>query len=144
MHDHISQILLLNALSSAPDSCIINVLHLCDGNESKSGHVVVQSLGLGNGKAHLMDDRIDLGVILNLILGLEVNRSVSRRALFDADRLIAGKILLLDVPQSVSVAGKADSQQLAFSILTSKVIQIGLGTKRWRNKCTIGFCLFRL
>ena len=60
-----------------------------------------------------MDDRIDLGVILDLILCLEVNRSIRRRAFFDTDRLIAGKILLFDVPQGVTVAGKADSPQVS-------------------------------
>ena len=109
MHDHISQILLLNALSTTPDSRIIDVLHLCNLYESKTGHVVIQSFGLGNSQLHLMNDRIDLGVILDLILCLKVNRSIDRRALFDADSLIGRQIFLLDVPQSVTVAGKADS-----------------------------------
>ena len=60
-----------------------------------------------------MDNRIDLGVIFNLGLGFEVNGSVRRRAFFDADRLIAGKILLFDIPQGVTVTGKADSQQMS-------------------------------
>ena len=61
----------------------------------------------------MIDDRIDLGVVLNLILGLEVNRSVSQRAFFDTDGLKCGQILLFDVPQSVTVAGKADSPQMS-------------------------------
>ena len=125
MHDHIPQVLFLYTLSSAPDSRIIDVLHLCDLYEAKTGHVVVQSLGLSNGKAHLMDDGIDLDVVFDLILGLEVNGSVSRRALFDADSLIGRQILLFDVPQGVTVAGKADSQQLTFTILTSQIVQVG-------------------
>ena len=109
-HDHISQILFLYALSSSPDSRIIDVLYLRDFYEAKSSHVVVQSLGFSNGQTHLMNNRIDLGIVLNLILGLEVNGSIGRRAFFDTDGLIAGKILLLNVPQGVSVAGEADSQ----------------------------------
>ena len=110
LHDYISQILLLYALSATPNCRVIDILHLRDLNESETCHVVVQSLFFCNGQAHLMDDRINLGVIFDLILGLEVNGSVSRRAFFDADGLISGKILLLDVPQGVSVAGKADSK----------------------------------
>ena len=110
LHDDIPQILFLYALPSAPDGGIVDVLHLCNLYESKTGHVVIQSFSFRNGQAHLMDDGIDLGVILNLVLGLEVNRSVGRRAFFNTDRLINGKILLLDVPQGVSVAGKANSQ----------------------------------
>ena len=124
LHDHISQVLLLYALSATPDSSIVDVLHLRDLYESKSGHVVVQSLSLGDSKAHLMNDRINFGVVFDLVLSLEINRSISWRAFFDTDGLIAGKILLFDIPQGVTVTGKADSQQLAFSILTSKVIQI--------------------
>ena len=73
LHDHIPKILFLYALSSSPDSRIIDVLHLRDLNESESGHVVIQGFFFYNGQTHLMNDRIDLGVILNLILGLEVN-----------------------------------------------------------------------
>ena len=73
LHDHIPQVLLLNTLSSSPDSRIIDVLHLRDRDKSQTCHVVVQSLFFCNSQPHLMDDRIDLGVILNLILGLEVN-----------------------------------------------------------------------
>ena len=57
-----------------------------------------------------MDNRIDFGIVLNLILGLKVNGSIGRRAFFDTDGLERGQILLLDVPQGVSVAGKANSQ----------------------------------
>ena len=78
LHDYISQILLLYALSSAPHGGIVDVLHLRDLYEAKSGHVVVQGFGFGDGQTHLMNDRIDFGVVLDLILGLEVNRSVSR------------------------------------------------------------------
>ena len=59
--------LLLNALSTTPDRRIIDVLHLCDLNETEPGHVVIQSFSFRNGQSHLMDDGIDLGVILNLI-----------------------------------------------------------------------------
>ena len=111
MHDHISLILLLYALSPAPHGRVVDVLHLC--NESKTGHVVIQGFGFRNGQAHLMDNRIDLGVVFDLVLCLKINRRIGGRAFFDADRLIAGKILLLDVPQSVSVAGKADSPQMS-------------------------------
>ena len=124
LHDHISQVLLLYALSATPDSSIVDVLHLRDLNESETGHVVVQSLSLGDSKAHLMNDRINFGVVFDLVLSLEINRSISRRAFFDTDGLIAGNILLLNVPQGVSVAGKADSQQLTFTVLTSQVIQV--------------------
>ena len=92
LHDDISQILLLNALSTTPDSRIIDVLHLCNLYESKTCHVVIQRFGFGNSQLHFADDRIDLGIIFDLILSLEVNRSISRRAFFDADGLIAGKI----------------------------------------------------
>ena len=88
MHDHISQILFLYAFSSAPHGSIVDVLHLCDLNESKTGHVVIQSFSFRNGQAHLMNNRIDLGIVLNLGLGLEVNRSIRLRAFFDADGLI--------------------------------------------------------
>ena len=54
MHDHISLILLLYALSATPDSRVVDVLHLRDLYEAKSGHVVVQSLGLGDSQSHLM------------------------------------------------------------------------------------------
>ena len=60
-----------------------------------------------------MDDGIDLGVVLNLVLGLEVNGSVGGRAFFDADGLKCGQILLFDVPERVTVAGKADSPQVS-------------------------------
>ena len=73
LHDHIPKIIFLYALSSSPDSRIIDVLHLRDRDKSQTCHIVVQSLFFRNGQTHLMDDRIDLGVILNLILGLEVN-----------------------------------------------------------------------
>ena len=124
LHDYILQILLLNTLSATPDSRVIDVLHLRNRHESETGHVVIQRFGFCNGQTHLMDDGINLGVVLDLILGLEVNGSISRRALFDADGLIAGKILLFDVPQSVSVAGKADSQQFTLAILTSQLVQV--------------------
>ena len=88
MHDDISQILLLNALSSAPHGSIVDVLHLCDLYESKSGHVVIQRFSFRNGQTHLMDNRIDLGIVFDLILRLKVNRSISWRAFFDADGLI--------------------------------------------------------
>ena len=110
LHDYISQVLFLYALSATPDSRIIDILHLGNLYESKSCHVVIQRFGFGDGKAHLMDNRIDLGVIFDLVLSLKVNGSIGGRAFFDTDRLIAGKILLLNVPQSVTVAGKADSQ----------------------------------
>ena len=100
----------MNALSATPDSSIVDVLHLRDLNESETGHVVIQSLGFRNGQAHLVDDRIDFGVVFDLVLSLEINRSISRRAFFDTDGLIAGKILLLNVPQSMTVTGKSDSQ----------------------------------
>ena len=64
MHDDISQVLLLNALSATPDGSIVDVLHLRNLYESESSHVVIQSLGFSNGQAHLMDDRIDLGILL--------------------------------------------------------------------------------
>ena len=110
LHDHIPQVLFLYALSATPDSGIVDILHLRDLYESKSGHVVIQSLGFSNSQSHLMDDGINLGVILDLVLCLEVNGSVGGRAFLDADRFVDGQILLLDVPQSVSVAGKTDSQ----------------------------------
>ena len=107
-----------------PDSCIIDVLHLCNRYESKTCHVVIQRFGFGNSQLHFAHDRIDLGIIFDLILSLEVNRSVGRRAFFDADGLIAGKIFFFDVSQSVTVAGKADSQQFTLAILTSQIVQI--------------------
>ena len=113
MHDHISQILLLNVLSSAPDGRIVDILHLGNLYEAKTCHVVVQRFFFYDGQAHLMDDGINLGVVLDLILGLEVNGSVGGRAFFDTDGLVAGKIFLLDIPQGVTVAGKADSQQMS-------------------------------
>ena len=67
---------------------------------------------------------IILGVILNLILGLEVDKGIGGRAFFDTDGLIAGKILLFDIPQGVTVTGKADSQQFTLAILTSQVVQV--------------------
>ena len=88
LHDYISQILLLYALSATPNCRVIDILHLRDLNESETCHVVVQSLFFCNGQAHLMDNRIHLGVVFDLVLGLEVNGSISRRALFDADGLI--------------------------------------------------------
>ena len=124
LHDHISQVLLLYALSATPDSSIVDVLHLRDLNESETGHVVVQSLSLGDSKAHLMNDRINFGVVFDLVLSLEINRSISWRAFFDTDGLIAGKILLLNVPQGVTVASKADSQQFTFTVLTSQIVQV--------------------
>ena len=124
LHDYISQILLLNALSATPNSRIVDILHLRDLYESEASHVVIQRFGFGDGQTHLMDDGIDLGVVFDFILGLEVNRSVGGRAFFDTDGFIAGKILLLDVPQGVTVTGKTDSQQLAFSILTSQIVQV--------------------
>ena len=114
----------MNALSSAPHGGIVDVLHLRDLYESKSSHVVIQGFFFYNGQAHLMDNRIHLGVVFDLILGFKVNGSIGWRAFFDTDGLIAGKILLLDVPQGVTVAGKADSQQLTFSVLTSQIVQI--------------------
>ena len=42
---------------------------------------------------------IILGVILNLIMGLEVDKGIGGRAFFDTDGLIAGKIFFFDVPQ---------------------------------------------
>ena len=110
LHDYISQILLLYALSATPDSRVINILHLCNRYESESGHVVVQGFGFGDGQAHLMNDRIEFGVVLDLILGFKVNGSVGGRAFFNTDGLERGQILLLNVPQGVSVASKADSQ----------------------------------
>ena len=62
LHDHIPLILLLNALSPTPYSRIVDILHLCDLYESKSSHVVIQRLSLGDGKAHLTNNCIDLGV----------------------------------------------------------------------------------
>jgi hypothetical protein len=112
LHDHISQVLFLYTLSSAPNSRVINVLHLRNLYESKSCHVVIQSFSFRNGQTHLMNNRIDLGIVLNLGLGLEVNGSIRWRAFFDTDGLERGQIFLLDVPQSVTVASKADSQQL--------------------------------
>ena len=124
MHDDISQVLLLNTLSSAPDSGIVDVLHLRDLYEAKSCHVVIQSFSFRNGQAHLMDDGINLSVAFNLVFSLEINGSVCWRALFNADRLVNGQIFLLNVSQSVSVAGKADSHKLTFAILTSHIVQI--------------------
>ena len=71
MHDDISQVLLLNALSSSPHGRIIDVLHLRNLYETESGHVVVQRFSFRNGQTHLMDDGIDLGVILDLIYFLQ-------------------------------------------------------------------------
>ena len=109
LHDDIPQILFLYALPSAPDGGIVDVLHLRNFYKAKTGHVVIQRFGFGNSHLHFADDRIDLGIIFDLLLCLKVNRSIDRRALFDADGFIARKILLFDVPQSVTVAGKADS-----------------------------------
>ena len=67
---------------------------------------------------------IILDVILNLILSLEVDKGIGGRAFFDTDGLIAGKILLLDVPQGVPVASKADSQQFTLTVLTSEIVQV--------------------
>ena len=64
LHDDISQILFLYAFPSAPDGGIVDVLHLRNCYKAKTGHVVIQSLGFSNGQAHLMDDRIDLGILL--------------------------------------------------------------------------------
>ena len=75
--------------------------------------VIIQRFGFCNGQAHLVDDGIDLGVIFDLILCLEVNRSIRRRAFFDADGLKCGQILLFDVPERVTVADKADSPQVS-------------------------------
>ena len=110
LHDHIPQVLFLYALSATPDSGIVDILHLRDLYKTKSCHVVIQRFGFCNGQSHLMNDGIDLGVVLNLILGLKVNRRIGGRAFFDTDRLVNGQILLFDIPQSVSVAGKTDSQ----------------------------------
>ena len=110
MHDYIPLILFLYALSSAPDGRIIDILHLRDLYESEPGHVVIQSFSFRNGQSHLMNDGIDLGVVFNLVLGLKVDGSVSRRAFFDANRFVNGQLLLLDVPQSMTVAGESDSQ----------------------------------
>ena len=60
-----------------------------------------------------MDDGIDLSVVFDLVLRHEVNGSVGGRAFFDTDGLIAGKILLFDIPQGVTVAGEADSPQMS-------------------------------
>ena len=122
--EELASILLLNILSSAPNGRIVDLLHMRDLYKSKSCHVVVQGFFFNDGQMHLMDDGIDLGVVFDLVLCLKINRRISGRAFFDADRLIAGKILLLDVPQSVSVAGKADSHKLTFAILTSQIIQV--------------------
>ena len=85
LHNHISQILLLYALSATPDGSIIDILHLRNLYESESGHVVIQGFFFDDGQAHLVDNRIDLGVIFDLILGFKVNRSIGGRALFDTD-----------------------------------------------------------
>ena len=113
MHDHISQILLLNALSSTPDGSIIYILHLRDLYESETGHVVIQGFFFYNGQAHLMDNGINLGVVFDLILGLNVNGSIGRRAFFDADGIKCGQILLFDVPERVTIAGEGDSPQMS-------------------------------
>ena len=110
LHDYISQILLLYALSATPNCRVIDILHLRDLNESETCHVVVQSLFFCNGQAHLMDNRIHLGVVLDFVLCLKINRRIGGRAFFDADRLIRRQILFLNVPQGVTVAGEADSQ----------------------------------
>ena len=110
LHDYISLILLLYALSATPNSRIVDILHLRDLNESESGHVVIQGFFFYDGQAHLVDNGINLGVVFNLGFGLEVNRSIRWRAFFDTDGLIGRKILFLDVPQGVTVAGKTDSQ----------------------------------
>ena len=80
---HITLILFLYALSSSPDSRIIDVLHLRDRDKSQTCHVVVQRLFFCNSQPHLMDDRVNLSVVLNLILGLKVDRNIDRRRLCD-------------------------------------------------------------
>ena len=106
MHDDIPQILFLYALPSAPDGGIVDVLHLRNFYKAKTGHVVIQRFGFGNSQLHFADDRIDLGIIFDLILSLEVNRSVGRRAFFDTDGLISQK----DTPFRCT-AGRDGSRQ---------------------------------
>ena len=81
--------------------------------------LVVTLLGFRLGRTALCADGLTAIATFELVseqidhfyaLGLEVNRSIRRRAFFDTDGLERGQILFLDVPQSVSVAGKADSQ----------------------------------
>ena len=61
MHNHIPQILLLNALSSTPDSRIVDILHLRDLNESESGHGMYGEIHAAVAD-HFFVGRVDDGV----------------------------------------------------------------------------------
>ena len=99
MHNHISLILLLYAFSATPNGGIVDVEHLCDLYEAQTRHVVVQGFSFCNTQTHLVDNRINLGVVLDLVLSFKVNGGICGRAFFNADGAGYVQILLLDISQ---------------------------------------------